>query len=29
MISQLRVKMRQHHNTQLDRIGGPQQQAAE
>lgn len=29
MISQLRVKMRQHHNNQLDRIGGPQQQAAE
>lgn len=29
MIAQLRVKMRQHHNTQLDRIGGPQQQAAE
>lgn len=29
MISQLRVKMRQHHNQQLDRIGGPQQQAAE
>jgi hypothetical protein len=29
MISQLRVKMRQHHNNQLDRIGGPQQEAAE
>jgi hypothetical protein len=29
MISQLRVKMREHHNSQLDRIGGPQQQAAE
>jgi hypothetical protein len=29
MIAQLRVKMRQHHNNQLDRIGGPQQQAAE
>ena len=29
MISQLRVKMRQHHNSQLDRIGGPQREAAE
>lgn len=29
MIAQLRVKMRQHHNTQLDRIGGPQREAAQ
>lgn len=29
MISQLRVKMRAHLNGQLDRIGGPQREAAE
>lgn len=29
MVSQLRVKMRSHLNSQLDRIGGPQREAAE